>query len=184
MPVLQPELRAPVVDKVVFRIKPTMDELLVLVGLVLLALGGEFLVRGTVGLSRKLGISPLLAGLTIVGFGTSAPELFTSLQAVFSGANDIAIGNVVGSNIANILLILGVSALIIGIPITRKVFRRDGIAMAVAAIATLGAVLSGGVSQLMGFVLIGGLVVRFSPAWSWLSVSLGCAFGVQQISQG
>ena len=139
--------------------------MLVLVGLVLLALGGEFLVRGTVGVARKLGISPLLAGLTIVGFGTSAPELVTGLQAVFRGANDIAIGNVVGSNIANILLILGVSALIIGIPITRKVFRRDGIAMGVAALATLGAVLSGGVSQVMGFALIAGLIAYIVIAY-------------------
>lgn len=86
--------------------------LLIFGGLVLLAAGGELLVRGAVGMSQVLRISPLLAGLTIVGFGTSTPELATSLQAAFAGSPGIALGNVIGSNIANILLILGVSAIL------------------------------------------------------------------------
>ncbi|MCJ8191611.1 calcium/sodium antiporter [Sphingomicrobium aestuariivivum] len=132
--------------------------LALLLGLVLLAAGGEFLVRGTVGLARKLGISPLLAGLTIVGFGTSAPELVTSIQAAFAGSPDIAIGNVIGSNIANILLILGASALVIAIPISRKAFRRDGLALGLSGLAALGAVLAGGVSRAIGAALFAGLI--------------------------
>ena len=90
----------------------TNSILLVAGGLVLLALGGELLVRGSVGMAARLGISPLLAGLVIVGFGTSMPELATSVQAALDGAPGIALGNVVGSNIANMLLILGISALV------------------------------------------------------------------------
>lgn len=85
---------------------------LILAGLVLLFLGGELLVRGSVGLARRFGLSELVIGLVLVGFGTSAPELVTTLQGVTSGATGIAVGNVVGSNIANVLLILGVAALL------------------------------------------------------------------------
>ena len=139
--------------------------MLVLVGLVLLALGGEFLVRGTVGLSRKLGISPLLAGLTIVGFGTSAPELVTSLQAAFNDAADIAVGNVIGSNVANILLILGASALIIAVPISRPAFQRDGLALAIAALTTLAGVMLGGFSRFFGVALMAGLATYIYVAY-------------------
>jgi cation:H+ antiporter len=81
-------------------------------GLVALLLGGDALVRGAVGVARRFGVSPLVIGLTLVGFGTSAPELMTSVSAALSGVPGIALGNVVGSNIANILLILGLAALI------------------------------------------------------------------------
>ncbi len=89
-----------------------MHYLLVVAGLGLLLLGGDFLVRGAVALARRLGISPLIIGLTIIAYGTSVPELLVSLEAHLSGASGIAAGNIVGSNIANILLIVGVSALI------------------------------------------------------------------------
>ena len=89
-----------------------MTYLMVLGGLVLLFIGGEGLVRGSVSVARKLNISELVIGLTLVGFGTSVPELVTSLRAINEGAVGIAVGNVVGSNIANILLVLGVAALI------------------------------------------------------------------------
>jgi cation:H+ antiporter len=94
-----------------------MTVLFMIVGLFLLAIGGDILVRGAVGVASRLGISPLLAGLTIVGFGTSTPELVTSLFAAFEGAPGIAVGNVIGSNVANILLILGASALILPLAI-------------------------------------------------------------------
>lgn len=81
-------------------------------GLVALLVGGDLLVRGAVGVARRFGVSPLVIGLTLVGFGTSAPELVTSLSAALAGAPAIALGNVVGSNIANILLILALAALI------------------------------------------------------------------------
>ncbi|WP_323036030.1 calcium/sodium antiporter [Pararhodobacter sp.] len=89
-----------------------MDYLFILAGLALLIAGGEAVVRGASSLASKLGLSPVLIGLTVVGFGTSMPELMVSLDAALGGSPDIALGNVVGSNIANILLILGVTALI------------------------------------------------------------------------
>ncbi len=89
-----------------------MDISLLLGGLALLVIGGELLVRGAVAVAERLGMSPLLIGLTLVGFGTSTPELVTSVQAALAQSPGIAVGNIVGSNIANILLILGLSALI------------------------------------------------------------------------
>lgn len=135
-----------------------MTYLLLLGGLVLLAAGGEFLVRGAVGMSRRLGVSPLLAGLTIVGFGTSTPELVTSIQAALRGSPGIALGNIVGSNIANILLILGVSALILPLAVNRKAFRRDGIALVICTLAATGVVLFGEITRLMGVVLLAGMI--------------------------
>ena len=89
-----------------------MSYLMIIGGLVLLFVAGEALVRGSVGIARKFGISELVIGLTLVGFGTSVPELVTSLQAVNADAVGMSVGNVTGSNIANILLVLGVAALI------------------------------------------------------------------------
>ncbi|MCG8511868.1 MAG: calcium/sodium antiporter [Rhodospirillales bacterium] len=100
-------------------------------GLVLLFLGGEALVRGSVAVAEKLGISKLVVGLIVVGFGTSAPELLVSIRAALAGAPDIAVGNVVGSNIANILLIVGVAALISPLANGDRAIRRDAIIMAV-----------------------------------------------------
>lgn len=90
----------------------THDLLLVAAGLVLLFVGGEGLVRGSVAIAERLGISKLLIGLVIVGFGTSTPELLVSVNAALGGTPEIALGNVVGSNIANVLLIVGVAAVI------------------------------------------------------------------------
>lgn len=89
-----------------------MDLLHVAIGLVLLVFAGDALVRGSVNLSLRLGIPPLIVGLTVVAFGTSAPELLVSVRAILDGAPGIALGNVVGSNIANILLVLGIPAII------------------------------------------------------------------------
>ncbi|WP_313137440.1 calcium/sodium antiporter [Paracoccus jeotgali] len=89
-----------------------VDILLILAGLALLVLGGEYLVRGAVALALRLGIAPVIVGLTVLAFGTSAPELIVSVAAAARGAPGIALGNVIGSNIANILLILGATALI------------------------------------------------------------------------
>lgn len=109
-------------------------------GLVLLVLGGEFLVRGAVRFAERMGLSPLLIGLTLVGFGTSTPELVTSVEAALEGSPGIAIGNIVGSNIANILLILGVSALIFPIAVSQSALKRDGVIM--VGVALLLAVVS------------------------------------------
>lgn len=135
-----------------------MTILLIIIGLILLAVGGDILVRGAVGISTRLGVSPLLAGLTIVGFGTSTPELVTSLFAAFEGAPGIAVGNIVGSNIANILLILGVSALILPLSINQSAFRRDGFALALSTLACLAAVLLGFLNRPVGFALLALLI--------------------------
>lgn len=104
-----------------------MDITLSLVGgLALLVAGGECLVRGAVRLAERIGMSPLLIGLTLVGFGTSTPELVTSVQAARAGSPGIAIGNIVGSNIANILLILGLAAMLCPVAVQSRALRRDG----------------------------------------------------------
>lgn len=136
----------------------TESLLLVAGGLVLLGLGGELLVRGAVGMAARIGISPLLAGLTIVGFGTSTPELATSVQAALAGSPGIAVGNVVGSNIANILLILGVSAVILPLTVNPASFARDSLALGGSALLCTGAVLLGVVGTLAGAVLLASLV--------------------------
>ncbi len=99
---------------------------MLLVGFVSLILGGEFLVRGAVRLAERAGMSQLLIGLTIVGFGTSAPELVASVGAALQGHPDIAWGNIVGSNLANSLLILGVASLIYPMAVARGPLWRDG----------------------------------------------------------
>jgi cation:H+ antiporter len=134
-----------------------MTILFLLLGLVLLVAGGELLVRGAVQLAQKFRISPLLIGLTLVGFGTSTPELVTSLQAAFAGSPGIAVGNVVGSNTANILLILGISAIIFPIAVARGTFKRDGIVLALSTLMCLGAVLYGQLTPVLGAVFVAAL---------------------------
>ena len=89
-----------------------MDILFLLLGLGILIIGGEFLVRGAVGLSASFKISPMIIGLTVVSFGTSVPELLVSIQSALAGNPGIAVGNVVGSNIANLALVLGITVMI------------------------------------------------------------------------
>lgn len=119
-----------------------LDLLFVIIGVVLLTGGGEALIRGSLAAANRLGISPLLSGLLIVGFGTSAPELVVSIEAALSERPDIAIGNVVGSNIGNVLLILGLCALISPLAVKPLVLRRDGVT--VVAASTLFLMLVGG----------------------------------------
>lgn len=141
--------------------------LTVLLGFVLLGLGGELLVRGAVGAARTLGVSPLVVGLTIVGFGTSTPELVTSLVAAFEDAPGIAVGNVVGSNIANLLLIFGTGALVAPLAIARKALRREGIALAGSTVACTGVVLYGALDALAGATML--LLLAFYVAWAYHS---------------
>lgn len=129
-----------------------------LVGLVLLVIGGELLVRGSTSAAKALGVSPLLIGLTLVGFGTSTPELVTSVTAALEGSPGIAVGNVVGSNTANILLILGISALIYPMAVNPKGFRRDAVVLVVAALACLGATLYGHLDRVIGIGFIAALI--------------------------
>jgi cation:H+ antiporter len=130
-----------------------MDIILLLAGFIGLVIGGDLLVRGAVSVARNYGISPMVIGLTLVGFGTSTPELVTSLQAAFAGSPGIAIGNVVGSNTANILLILGLTALIAPITVQPETFRRDGLVLALATAACLAIALTGDIGRLAGFSL-------------------------------
>lgn len=101
----------------------------ILIGFILLLGGAEFLVRGSVALARRFGMSPILIGMTVVSFGTSAPEFVVSIQAAISGSGSMALGNVVGSNIANVLLILGVAGLVRPIAMKGVLLLRDGSAL-------------------------------------------------------
>lgn len=130
----------------------------ILAGLVLLVAGGDALVRGATGLARALGVSPLLIGLVVVGFGTSMPEMTTSIAASLSDSPDVAVGNVVGSNIANILLILAVTALIAPIAVQSGAFRRDGPALALASLAAAGVIAVLPFARLTGFALFAALI--------------------------
>jgi cation:H+ antiporter len=104
------------------------------IALVVLVLGADYMVHGAVRLARRLGVSPFFIGVTVVAFGTSAPELAASIGASLKGAGGLAIGNVLGSNIANICLILGVTALISPVPIERSIWRIDAPLMFVITI--------------------------------------------------
>lgn len=119
-----------------------LDILLLLLGVALLTFGGEALIRGSLAAAKRLGVSSLLSGLVIVGFGTSAPELVVSVNAAIEGRPDIAIGNVVGSNIGNIFLILGICALISPLAVKPLALRRDAVTVVAASILFL--VLVGG----------------------------------------
>ena len=131
-----------------------MTYLTIVAGLLLLVLGGELLVRGAVATALQFRVSPMVIGLTLVGFGTSTPELVTSLEAALLGAPGIAVGNVVGSNTANILLILGLAALIRPILVDRRTLVRDGAVVVLAAVACAAAVLIGHVGRVTGAVLV------------------------------
>lgn len=130
-----------------------------LAGLLLLVLGAESLVRGAVQLANRLGISPLVIGLTVVAFGTSTPELAVSVQAALSGSGDIAVGNVIGSNIANILLILGLSALLAPLVVSRQLVRLDVPVMVAAGALTFILVWDGRISRLDGCILLAGMLL-------------------------
>jgi cation:H+ antiporter len=124
------------------------------VGLALLLFSADYLVRGAVALARISGVSPLIIGLSIVAVGTSAPEFVTALAASLAGASDMAVGNVVGSNIVNMLLILGIAAMIRPINVGPKVIARDAM-MVVGATALFVAIgVTGGYNQWQGALLV------------------------------
>jgi cation:H+ antiporter len=131
---------------------------LIVGGLALLFVGAEALVRGASALALRLGLSTLLVGLTVVAFGTSAPELIVSAEAALNEVGGIAVGNVVGSNIANVALILGVSALIRPLRVQAQLVRLD-IPLLIAASLVLSALLlDGAIGRLEGLGLVSGLV--------------------------
>ncbi len=132
--------------------------LLLVLGLGLLLAGAELLVRGAVRLSLLWGLSPLVVGLTVVAFGTSAPELSVSVSAAFRGTADLAMANVVGSNVFNVLLILGVTALVRPLAVGRQVVRRE-VPLVIAASAVLWWMAGGtGLARLEAGLLLAGLV--------------------------
>lgn len=141
-------------------------------GVILLLWAGDLLVRGAASLARKWGIPALIVGLTIVAFGTSAPELVVSVQAVLSGTSELAIGNVIGSNIANILLVLGIPALIMAIPTNVSGVGRNS---AVAIVATLMLVLMmfmpGPLKFWQGALLFASIVIYL--VWMFLLAKAG-----------
>ncbi|MDT0686930.1 calcium/sodium antiporter [Autumnicola psychrophila] len=137
-----------------------MSIIFILLGLVLLVVGGEFLVRSSVALSFKLNLSKMVIGLTVVSFATSAPELLVSLQAALDGFSDISLGNVIGSNIANIGLVLGITAIITPLAIDRDFYSFNWPVMMIFSIALYFLLKSGGnISRLEGFCLLIALVI-------------------------
>ncbi|MDJ0942277.1 MAG: calcium/sodium antiporter [Kiloniellales bacterium] len=136
-----------------------MDYLLVAAGVLFLFLGGEALLRGAVSLARHLRVSPMIIGLTVVGFGTGAPELVVSLEAALTGQPAIAVGNVIGSNIANIFLILGLSAMIRSLPVPREALWRDGMVMLGASVLVVGFAMLGTMERWQGILLFAGLIL-------------------------
>ena len=133
-----------------------MDYLLLFGGLVSLFVGGEALVRGSVGIARRMAIPPLLIGLTVVGFGTSTPELLVSVDAAWRGVPDIAVGNIVGSNIANILLIVGLTCLVWPISVSGATLRRDTAVMVMAAFALVPIFATGEIGRLQVLLVVTG----------------------------
>ena len=141
--------------------------LFVTVGLLLLFLGGEGLVRGSVAVAERLGLSKLIIGLTIVGFGTSAPELLVSVNAALNDSSDIALGNVIGSNIANVLLIIGVAAAIAPISGWRHTAKREALVAGMAALILYGLVQGQAIARAEGAAMLAALLIYLLASY-WL----------------
>jgi cation:H+ antiporter len=127
-----------------------MDWLLVLAGFILLMAGGEIIVQGAVVIAGRMRVPPLLIGFTIVAIGTSLPELAVSLEAVAGGQPDLAVGGVMGSNVANVMLVLGTASMLGAASEPGIGVKRDAKAMMMASFALLGAVVLGSIDQLFG----------------------------------
>ncbi len=142
------------------------------VGCGLLFLGGDWLVDGVSCLSKRLKVSPILIAFVLVGFGTSAPELFVAIDAVLSDVPDIAMGNIVGSNIANLLLVLALTAIISPLVVDPETLRIDGGVILAGAVALWGVTLDGVVSRLDAVLLIIGMVSYLLMRWHSLQEDL------------
>ncbi len=143
---------------------PTLLGLFVL-GLALLLLGAELLVRGASRLAAALGIAPLVIGLTVVAWGTGSPELAVGVKAALAGQPDLTVGNVVGSNIANILLVLGFAALVVPLKVSQRVVRLDVPLMIGASVLTLLLALDGKLGTFDGLLFVGLLI-----AYTWWTI--------------
>ena len=136
-----------------------LDLIFFIVGLLMLYYGADFLVKGSSSLARSLGLAPLVIGLTVVAFGTSAPELFISIVSSIKHKSMIAVGNVVGSNICNIALVLGLTAVIQPIKCQPSVFRRDIPIMLGVSLYVLMISLNSTIGRLEGATLFGGIIL-------------------------
>jgi len=148
-------------------------------GMIELIMGADWLVKGSVRLAERLRISALVIGLTVVAFGTSAPELAVTMQATANGSPEIAIGNVIGSNIQNLMLVLGLSAMFVSLKVSRRILWVD-MPLLLALTAALGVIsLDGYISQSDGLLLTGTLVV-----YTWLSIKHGRTSRTQSTTDG
>jgi cation:H+ antiporter len=148
-----------------FKILIMLNILFLILGIALLTVGGEALIRGALAAAKRFGVSPLLSGLVIVGFGTSAPELAVSIDAAVNGQPDIAVGNIVGSNIGNVLLILGICALITPLGVKPMALRRDAVTVVAASILFLILVGGSALDQTDAAFLLLALVAYLSWAY-------------------
>ena len=162
---------------------PYMTEsLLLLLGLVLLTGGAEFLVRGASAIAKRLGLSELVVGLTVVAFGTSAPELAVSVKSALAGQGGIAMGNVIGSNIFNVAAILGISAIICPLAVHLKIVRYDmPIMLAASALFAILLMTGGGLLRWEGGLLFAALIAYL--VWS-VVVELQTAPPVEEKLEG
>ncbi|HIC50123.1 MAG TPA: sodium:calcium antiporter, partial [Candidatus Poseidoniales archaeon] len=141
------------------------DGMLVIAGFVLLMLGGEFVVQGAITIANRLKVPPLLIGFTVVAIGTSLPELAVVLEAVSEGTHEIAVGAVLGSNVANVMLVLGTAALLGAASDPGPGIRRDAIAVAVATVILLAAVLIGEIASQFGVLMLLGLAAYYTYSY-------------------
>jgi cation:H+ antiporter len=135
------------------------DVLLLLLALALLTGGADFLVKGSGSLARRLSLTPLVIGLTVVAFGTSSPELAVSLDAAVTGHGDMVLGNVVGSNIFNVGIILGLTAVICPVAVSLPLIRFDGPVMIAASLLCVGLVGYGTIQRTVGMLLVSSLII-------------------------
>lgn len=142
-----------------------VNSVLVIAGLVLLAAGAEGLVRGAGAVALRFGVAPLVVGLTIVALGTGSPEFVLSVQAAAGGNGGIAVGNVLGSNISNIALVLGVAALVRPMAVQARLVRREVPVMILATFALAALLWDGGLSRLDGAALLAGAVAYVAFAY-------------------
>ncbi len=160
-----------------------MDFFLLILGIGLLYLGGESLVRGAATVGRRLGLSPMVIGLTIVSMGTSSPELAASLAAVFKGAPAVSVGNIIGSNIANLSLVLGVTAAIWPLSVAARFIRREVPFMLLTSALVFPLIWDGEVSRIEGGLLLAILalylmsLLRKVPEKAEVSAEFDEAFG-------
>ncbi|MDX9690584.1 MAG: calcium/sodium antiporter [Alphaproteobacteria bacterium] len=157
------------------------DLLMVFGGLALLFVGGEALIKGAVALARNYGLSSLLVSAVVVGFGTSMPELTVSVGAALRGSSDISVGNVLGSNIANILLIIGVASIMTPLLIERKAVRRDALVALGSSLILCALALFGQIGFISGLILF--LMVVAYISWSYVQDSKNGQETIQHIEE-